>query len=115
MKSSDLKQKITDIDERIKTISMQIAGVEGCTQREGYVILGGVKVKITHNTPQSGYRDVPLWQYRELARYLRNGLADERRWLLAKKRDLQLQLAKALRAEADSLCKEADMICAGRE
>ena len=110
MNAHELKEIIKGVDSRIHWLENAMSVIDGKTQKSTTIKFGDQSVTITERSSHTGYRDVPMFQYRELARYLRNGLADERRSMLAKKRDLQLQLAKELRGEADKLSAEVSIL-----
>lgn len=108
MNAYEIKETIKGVDSRIQWLETAMSVIGGRTQKSTTIKFGDQSITITDRS--NGYLDAPRLQYRELARYIRNGLADERRSMLAKKRDLQLQLAKALRAEADKLAEEASIL-----
>jgi len=101
----NLTVRMQSIQHRIEAITTQVRILEGKTQHIIHLRLGDTVIEVADLSPHTNYCKQFKPQYSELARCLRNGLIDERRLEEERLRDVQFQMAKALREQADKLLK----------
>lgn len=109
--SKEIHEEIITLQNKINNLTAQIHVIEGKTQSPISLRVGDHVINVSEVDHYTGWRTVVRFVYRDLARHIRNGLADDRRNMMNNMRDLRLEMAKSLRKEADEMIIRAEKMC----
>lgn len=101
--SKEIHEEIITLQNKINILTSQIHVIDGKTQSPISLRVGDHVINVSESNHYTGWKTVVRFEYRDLARHIRNGLADDRRSMCNSLRDLRLEMAKALRKEADEM------------